>query len=335
MDQYLRAGAYLWLATLILGFANVAESQGVLRSLPILALSEDQLIIASSSPLPEDDATDAAPLRLATADLHRRGFALRSECERPGTDVGLDDISLGLDWITMTPTGELNIPTGAFSGILHSVSYPNLPPDRSATRGLSGYHFPGSDLPKDFVGRAFLAYATNDLLRPTPGRRIAALELIDSQSGVSFSRPGTVAGSTPTLFFTIRGVDAFQAPAGWWQQQGAPRRPSGAHILQSRWDPAVMRWECPTIFLTAEDIGITSDDDIDALAFDRASGNLVFSTRGDRDAPLLFQHIRFQLSASLAIQRSNTHPRPLAAPIAPQLDLGTGGELDSVCLYDP
>ena len=96
-----------------------------------------------------------------------------------------------------------------------------------------------------------------------------------------------------------------------------------------------MRWECPTIFLTAEDIGITSDDDIDALAFDRASGNLVFSTRGDRDAPLLFQHIRFQLSASLAIQRSNTHPRPLAAPIAPQLDLGTGGELDSVCLYDP
>ena len=147
----------------------------------------------------------------------------------------------------------------------------------------------------------------------------------------------TVHGELPAFYFSVSNETAANIPEDW-----APldlRR--GSTIFEVSLEPvgaASYVWAPPSAFLSAAELGIGDEEDVDAFAFDRHKGYVLFSTRelpGPVREPILFRNLGVSAEGIIVEPTGlcSADGLPWAEKIGgPFLE---GGGVDALCALDP
>lgn len=202
----------------------------------------------------------------------------------------IDALSLGLDWVLATPDGFVAVLPNAWGALTFAVDRRARGKRGSAIEleaaqpdgpgaDLFSYVLRGSVLPHYLVGTTVRAHDAAEMgLRGT-----AQIDALDQFIPMYRMDPAVQAGSanrlspTPTMYFSVTTATANRVPAPWWANL-APADRTGAVIFQTTWNASARRWGCVQPWRAARDLGITSCEDVDALALEIGRGHLLFST---------------------------------------------------------
>lgn len=261
----------------------------------------------------------------------------------------IDAMSVGLDIIPATSGGVVAVPPGHWNFAFFSVRRGSTGAPGSVIRAEAGT--PGGNeadvfsyvfrdtvcLPAEFTGRtAKLADAT-DYGLPLPGE-VDALDLamnLWAHEAVLAPTLGMPACPTacPMFFFSLEGSPANlarMAPAAWGGET-----PSGAVVFACTWNGA--SWSAPAVAFTAAQLGLTTCEDLDALAVDLfglGGTQILFSTKagGCVTQPDELMFLRCPCVTAAA-------PVPLryadGTRVSRELGIDPGDDVDAICVGDP
>jgi hypothetical protein len=252
--------------------------------------------------------------------------------------------SIGLDWGASTPEGFVFVAPGNVAALSLSV-----------TRGTVGS--PGGAIACEAGGNGAAADLFSYVLR---GSSLVDPALIGvtkrSTDSSEISLPVSAGGpdvdaidhfaalyelpiplplpKDPTVYFSVSRAETSSGriPASWWLQGAAPTKPSGASVLKTTWSSATRTWSCPEVWRSYAEIGLSVDEDIDAVAVDLMHGFMLFSTTS---APVVRDPILFQdLNADQAVIVVYRYRDGTAVATDVGVPGGTG-EVDAICSLDP
>ena len=259
----------------------------------------------------------------------------------PGLTV--DAISLGDDWVLGDCSGNAVVPQSRWAAVTLSVT--------KATRGSGGairaeaaagspgadifsYVLPGSALPAKLVGVTQRALDASEMAL-APGADVAAFDLFipyhSRGDRIANVFPAGMMPMATQVFFSLTNRSLAKAPAAWFGTAG----PSGATVLVSTWDPAKRKWATPGPWRTYQDLRLEQQEDVDALAIDLDSQQMLLSTDIaiiQRD-PILF--LSWQpgcRSAGVVTYRAPVSGKSVSEEIGlvPPTD-----DVDAICAMDP
>jgi hypothetical protein len=264
-----------------------------------------------------------------------------------GLAVDVDGLSSGYDWVLSLSDGTASTQAGDWGAISFSVTRGTLGAANTriaaevasadgAAADLFAYVIPGSALPPDLVGVTFRAQDSTEVNAFVPGQKgnITAHDIFLS---LLFRENPQLVPTLPlkSVFFTVT-TAAAQSPllAAWWNGT----LPSGATILRTDWNGS--NWTTPVPFLLPADLGLTSAEDVDALAVDVMRGRVLFSTTRQpglpQHDPLLFARVGTQGNAIYHLPPSPLWPN--GQPVSDAIGLAGGGgpdDVDGICSLDP
>ncbi len=276
----------------------------------------------------------------------------------------IDAMSFGIDWIASDAFGELLYPPGTeveWSALVFSVT--------TGSNGLAGGaiageaddpHSAGADIftytvldaaiATDEMHRAVLSQDSTEISlhsTATPGAGetvevdaldvFATLFALDDDIPFFVDSPMTCPNELgPVLYFSISNATVGQIPASW--NIPGPDQ-NGATIF--RMEPVDLgsgfEWSLPSVHLSAADLGVTANEDVDALAFDCWQNFVLFSTvhaKGSSLDQLLFKDLN-----------DTSTPTPPPTPLGAPLGGGTAlseiiidafpDDIDAICAIDP
>ena len=254
----------------------------------------------------------------------------------------VDAFSLGLDIIHATAAGDIVVPLNHWDGMVFSVREGTLGVLGSRIRDelsrpggnradFFGFVFPLSVcLPPEVQGTTYKMGDSLDIGLPLNAEVDAVdvfMNLYELGSPALANLP-----ALPSLYFSLEGSPAnlALAPASWW----GGTTMSGATIFTSDWTGSA--WTCPSVYLTASDLGIMECEDVDALALEPDS-KAIFSTSTKTGAlcPQRNQLLFVSLTADNAIPTPATTGGEV---LTGEIGLVQGNpteDVDAVCLYDP
>jgi hypothetical protein len=134
-----------------------------------------------------------------------------------------------------------------------------------------------------------------------------------------------------TCYFSVTSATKHQVPASWL---GAAA-PSGANVFSTTWNPITQRWSCPSVYVAYNDLLLSSNDDVDALAVDawQSAGRrfLLFSTKNATLSQLRFA----DLLASGVVVKVDDYRYADGQKVADDIGLDFGDDIDGICVIDP
>lgn len=256
--------------------------------------------------------------------------------------IEIDAMSVGFDLILAKATppdrGIVEVPPGSWGAITFSVT-PGTPgaagsivafaaaePDGAAA-DVFCYTLPGGVMPPDLADRTFRAQDSREMNLVSPADPTPDMVAHDVYIGLVYtSNPQTLSTfpSPPAFYFSVAPGSVAAVPPGWWQ--ATP--PSAATILVTTWDAGV--WTPPAPFRTFASLGLLQGDDIDALAVEASSGEILFSTA-------LGNGLDQILYANGALAGNVTYRLPTGTPISARTGIGSVGvaDVDGICALDP
>ena len=260
-----------------------------------------------------------------------------------GAAVDVDGLSIGYDWVVSDLLGVASVDPNRWAAITASVSPATtgepgslIAAEAGAPGGVAAdtiaYVIPGSALPPAIVGVPFRAQDAIEL-NPAFGATAGNIDAHDIYIGLLYLENPQLAAllPPPTVYFSVSDATKTSIPMAW---TSTPALRSGATVFSTTWLPGSMAWTLPVVAYTPTDFGVSSAEDIDAIAIDLASGFALFSTSillpppsGPRD-PLLFQ--------VLGSGTNSIYRLPGGTPISSELGLGLGSDdIDGICALDP
>lgn len=261
-----------------------------------------------------------------------------------GATVDVDALSIGMDWVVSTLTGIATVPPPRWAAVTASVTPGTsgapgslIAAEAAGVGGVAAdtiaYVIPGSSLPPAIVGVPFRAQDAGEL-NPAFLTTTGNIDAHDIYIALLYLENPQIAAllPPPTVYFSVTDATKASIPFGW---TASPPLRSGATVFRTTWVPSTMSWTLPTVAYTPFDFGLTTAEDIDAIAIDLASGFALFSTNlllpppptGPRD-PLLFQ--------VLGSGTNSIYRLPNGTPISSELGLGLGSDdIDGICALDP
>lgn len=336
--------AHTLFATSCLVLATLGQAQPPRSGGPLLA--------SPAAIIPGPDTTDLNGNPLSTQDIQAKKPGIsrvqslawnptEPDFSKLFAQAGLevDAMSLGEDMIASNCMGIVTMPPTAWNTMLFTVDRTTkgargstIEREAMAPGGASAdvlsYVLPKSNLPTG-VGDTERAMDSTELGlqgRSGPGQ-IAALDAyIPLYKSPVLS---TLLTNSPTVYFSLRIPNATSTAtsvAQWF----APRQPSGATILQTKWDPRLRAWSKPRPFVEYRDLGLQATDEVDALAYDRAQNMILFSTE---KAPVQQQLKILCLGPDL--MAAVDYEEPGGGKVAVQAGVATGGNIVGVCTIDP
>lgn len=272
----------------------------------------------------------------------------RRQC---GLHVALevDAFSIGEDWVIAEPcTGRAKLPPNRWAVITFSVTRgtkgkagsvvraETLRPDGAAADVFS-WMLPGSAVPPALVATTHRAQDSRefDLGGGSIRRNVDALDhyvpLYTLEPRIAAPAPKGMMPPTAVIFFSLSAASAKLAPAAWFGKDG----PSGATILMITWNARKRAWTCPPrVFRSWRQIGLSRDEDIDALAIDLSLRRMLFSTdiRIRKRNPILFQNLAGGCDADPIL----TYTDPGSGnPVSEEIGLIGLDDVDAICSMDP
>ena len=263
----------------------------------------------------------------------------------PGTiGLNIDALSIGVDWVVSTPTGLAVVPTPQWAaistsvtpatvGIPGSVVAAEVAAADGAAADVFGYVIPGSTFPPALVGVPFRSLDSTEMATFGGGGlpNINAHDIYLSLLYLENPQLGALLGP-PTVFFSITAADAAGIPASWTTVPGLR---SGATVFSSTWVPGSMSWTPVTVAFAPSAFGLSSSEDLDALALDLVRGLVLFSTDsllpppgGPPRDPILFSVLGSGINTAYKL--------PTGTPIKTEIGLGLGlDDVDGICALDP
>ncbi|MBK8975260.1 MAG: hypothetical protein IPM29_05000 [Planctomycetes bacterium] len=255
--------------------------------------------------------------------------------------IDIDAMSIGADFIVVEPTGDgwipdpLPDPRWAFLAL--SVRRGAVARDdierESGDNGADvfGYYYPGSEgIPEDLVDHPRLGQDDDDMgLAET-----AEVDAIDINMS-AYTHPFSPMNGddhdvnyAPTFYFSVASARLTRVPLWWW----GGTSPSGATILSTTWDPNTRAWSEPLPFLAYSALGLSSGDELDALAVDEEHSCLLFSTQGAAPADQIrFARFTAAGTATVSAYRFRSTGRTMGTAIG----LRGTDDVDGVCVTDP
>lgn len=288
-------------------------------------------------------------------------------------DFEINAYSVGLDVVMAgVPAGgfaQVLVPPGSWGAIEFSVTRETigepgsliaeevLKPDGAAA-DLFTLMVPGSFLPPSVAA----CYPED---RPQRGQDALEMDLyagdsVGEISAVDFYTPLYQVGppvrallpDEPTVFFSVAFDAVFPAgggsssvPTAWFLGSV----PSSATILRTTWDMGSGSWSMPMVHMAFDVLGLALEDDIDALAVEKAACKLLFSI-ADTSASTIGEQLQIAAwpcsDSDSEEGRVGGYTTGVAAGIyvvgggdptsvAERMLMGAGGDVDGVCTIDP
>ncbi len=260
-----------------------------------------------------------------------------------GAAVDVDALSLGWDWVLSNAVGEADVAPDQWGAITFSVRRTTLgapgsliasevgKPD-GAAGDVFAYVLPGSNLPAAFVGIPFRAQDSTESSIFVGGVK-GNIDAHDLYIALLYLENPQLAATMPppTVYFSVTAATAPMIPAAW---TSIPALRSGATVFATSWNPGMSVWSTPSVALAPAALGITSTEDLDALALDLIHGRVLFSTdpslpppTGPRN-PILF--------SMLGSGVNYVYRLPSGTPISVEVGLGLlPDDVDGICALDP
>jgi hypothetical protein len=264
-------------------------------------------------------------------------FRLRDVMIQHGavTPPDVDAFSTGQDWLLIDCNGAVQVPTDRWGALTFSVSRTSQGREGSAIRSeavsaagagadVFSYVFRGSALPGELVGVTTRAQDDREIdLGGGAPREIDALDHYAPLYLLSRTFR-TILPANPQMFFSVSRATIPRVPTAWWG--GTPR--SAASIFVTAFNPATGGWNQPRIHLRFDQLGLTSTEDVDALAIDLAAARVLFSTKTASRNQLLVASTCLDGAVAVTVTEGGT-------PLTVRLDLLEGDDVDAVCGIDP
>ncbi len=281
----------------------------------------------------------AFPLNASAPDLQQI-LALHGA---PNLDI--DDTSTGRDDIMVDPNGVIMPPPngwGVFSFSFRdgAVGQPGsrLALEPAADRGAAVFSWilPGSVLPAPLLGVVERSHSRFELGLPAAGpadvdQLDVPLVLGRDQQGLLGTEPGfgALLPLRPAIYFTVANSSLLQVPSAWWATPGVPILRSGATIFRTLQSPTSGQWSQPRVWKHFFDLGLSQNEDIDALALDDNTELIVFSLVGNARDQLLFVDPNTDIATPQPVTKPDT------TPVSQAVGSGGGDDIDAVCTLDP
>lgn len=153
---------------------------------------------------------------------------------------------------------------------------------------ISSYYFAGSTgITGSLVNRNFLEQPAESIA--FPGSSSADIDALDWGLGVTahaqVANPLIFFPNENEFYFSIADECALVLNAqcssqfAFDQATGVMVAADAAAVYRATWDPVSMAWGDPEVYRSAADLGLTSKDDLDALAVNALNGVTVYSTQ--------------------------------------------------------
>lgn len=297
----------------------------------------------------------------ATTLFHRSGFtgapvpfpagpgspnlqAILAGFGAPNVDV--DDFSTGRDDVLVAVNGRIDVPAMAWG--MFTFSFRNgavgTPGSRLAAEAAAGavggavfsWILPGSSVPAPLIGAVARSHSRRELGLSTAGS--PEVDVLDTpivlgydQATLNAIEPGFGAFfPTPqAIYFTVSTASVPLVPAAWWNVTGGPPAPSGATILRVVKSSHQGQWSSPQVFRAYWQLGLSTGEDIDGLAYDEASQKLVFSCVGNQRDQLLFLDLSTDFVLPVPVTKQD------GTPVSQAVGTGQNDDIDAVCTLDP
>ncbi|MBL8756712.1 MAG: hypothetical protein JNK15_25675 [Planctomycetes bacterium] len=261
--------------------------------------------------------------------------------------IDFDDFSMGRDEILIDDDGTVNVPPSSWAVLSFSL--------RNGATGIAGSRIqqeasqgqigaalftrilPGSNLPLAIVNRTERSHSRQDLGLPV-GQEVDGVDFATllgiEQSGLTAVEPGfgplieSAPGIPSEIYFTVSHATRAAVPTTWWGNAPTVNR-SGATILRvARGSSGT--WGPPSVYKVWFQLGLGQDEDIDALAVDRAADKVLFSCVGTaRDQFLMVgPSTDGNPPAPSTVQTAN-------GPLSQQVGKAQSDDVDAVCTLDP
>ncbi|MCA8942507.1 MAG: hypothetical protein KDB80_08130 [Planctomycetes bacterium] len=340
-----------WCVAALIAFAPWAtaqcpESLSFMSGMPTgMSLADDPAVPFDATQVYVTEAgfSQAAPLEWPAlgASIHFRLNDILANCTTATLDVNA--MSLGQDFLLINDaTGVIEIPNNRWAAFNFSVaktargSVGSLVEQEAATpdgpgADLFSYAFLGSALPPELMGQAQRTHDSREIDLGDGAVAQREIDAIDQYMPLYRLDPALAATMppAPTIYFSLSASTVGAAPPFWFS--GTPN--SSASILRVDWQPSVLSWGCPTLFKPYFDLGLSINDDIDALAIDIERARIVFSTTN---------LARDQLEFVPCVQ-DNPTPKPVKETqpdgtekkVTEKMGLLDDDDVDGVCGIDP
>ncbi len=319
---------------------NDAESEGALLGLPIGVsitpggtLAESDLLIKSSGPqvLPP---TPWAP-NVTLPDYRASAFM-----PTVGAPPDIDAFSVGFDWILANARGEVSVPPGHWGGVSFSVSratkgkagepieIETKRPDGAAA-DLFSYILPGSALPPNLVDQTERMQDSTEMNIAVPIGS-GDLDGHDLFLSLFYSENASVLGRlpaallTPKIYFSVSKATIARVPLAWWRGG----TPSGAVVFEATWSATKKTWSVPKPFLSPSDFALPASGEVDAIAVDRVSRFVLFSSTDPNQDPIMF--LDTGTDFGVPVKYTNKGGQSVSARIG----LIRGDDVDAICALD-
>ena len=325
--------------------AQTNDSRGVLHG-AATAIHVDGGVADSTTLVEPTGITQLAPRQFPTSTAVPDLGQILSFHLPSGVVLDTDDISTGRDDILIDQDGFLEVPNNLWSVWSFSLTRgaTGAPGSRIAQEAdndavgaaLFSYILPGSNLPAPLIARVERSHGRRDLgLTGGLDTEVDAIDFplvtgVCQQLNVTGTELDLEPGWTPlvgtkAIYFTVSHATRHLVPVAWWNSS----LPSGASIFVTTRGPFSGTWSMPTVSIPYTSLGLTQDEDIDALAFDVASEKVLFSTTGTTRDQFLFVDLTVDGVDVKDVRRPN------GTRVSEDIGKAEGDDVDAVCTLDP
>lgn len=270
------------------------------------------------------------------------------------TGIDVDAYSTGRDDLLINDQGELDVPplnwsVWSFSLRVGSIGKPGTAIETEANTGSVGaslfsYILPGSNLPSQVVDHTERSHSRRDLgVGNGPGTELDGLDfpmILGRDQGLNVVGPGVAVepGFTSlipipeAIYFSVTDASKNNVPASWWTTLGGVSTPpSGASILCCLRTAFGSPWSAPRVYMPFYELGLTINEDLDALAIDVVRENVLYSVEGTARDQFLFYYFGTTDGAAPPATPVTSNGQPVSDKVGKAVI----DDVDAVCTLDP
>lgn len=301
--------------------------------------------------------------------VHPNGFGLAAPTTFPGTfgapslaqvfamhgnptGIDVDAFSTGRDDLLINDQAELEVPSQNWSVWSFSLRDGAIgkPGSRIAEEAANGevagalfsYVLPGSNLPSEVVDVTERSHSRKELGLDT-NSELDGIDfplILGRDQGMNLVGPGVgiEPGFVPllpipeTMYFSVTDASKNNVPSSWWTTLGGvTTAPSGASILCCFRSAIGAPWTAPRVYMPYFELGLTVNEDLDALAIDRVRENVLYSVEGTARDQFLFYYFGTTDGAAPPA----TPVKAGGQPVSDKVGKAGIDDVDAVCTLDP
>ncbi|MBL8749702.1 MAG: hypothetical protein JNK78_11120 [Planctomycetes bacterium] len=306
----------------------------------------------------------------AETRVHRNGFSLAPTIAFPATPsapdlaailaangapagLDVDDISTGRDDVLFDGNGVMTVEPSSWAAMSFSlrvgatgvVGSGSQGPSRIAQQAAAGdigttlfsWIFPGSSLPAQLVGVVERSHSRAELGLPVGTNEVDGLDVplvlgLD-QAALGQVEPnfGALIANPQAIYFTVSHATRDLVPVSWQLYGPSTTLSSGATIYRVLRSTPLGSWTPPHVFRPYWAMGLSRDEDIDALAVDIVRQKMLYSMVGTTRDQFLVHDLS---TDGIPVPRDALLPDG-TTKVSQSIGKAQNDDVDAVCTLDP